>query len=270
MRWQRTSSNTEPIPLAETHDQTFSFEDVSVSFGDTSVLRNLNLQVPSHGITVVVGPSGSGKSTLVRLCDRLIDPTSGVVRFRGADLRGLDVLELRRKVGLVFQRPVVFAGTTSDNLSITGVTDPGRHREVLAAVGLDGQEILHREAAALSGGEAQRLCLARTLLVEPEVLVTDEPTASLDHLSAESLEDLAKDAARTGTPVLWVTHDIAQMCRLADHAVVLVGGQVVATGSPPELLASIDPQVRAALKIRSHEDRSTSGPESESRIGEDR
>lgn len=263
MRWQRTPSSREAIPPADPAIPTFSFDDVSVSFGDTRVLRSLNLQVPGSGITVVVGPSGSGKSTLVRLCDRLIDPTSGVVRFRGSDLRDLDVLELRRKIGLVFQRPVVFAGSTGDNLAIAGVTDPGRQREILAAVELGGEEILSREAAALSGGEAQRLCLARTLMAGPEVLVTDEPTASLDHHSAQILEELARDASRSGTPILWVTHDIAQMERLGDLGVVLVGGRVVATGSPQELLDSADPTVRAVLHRPHHEDPSSAAPDSD-------
>lgn len=239
-----------------------------MAFGDTSVLHNLNLQVPGQGITVVVGPSGSGKSTLVRLCDRLIDPTSGVVRFRGTDLPDLDILDLRRKVGLVFQRPVVFAGTTRDNLSITGVTDLARHREVLSAVGLDPEVLLPREAAALSGGEAQRLCLARTLLMEPEVLVADEPTAALDHQSARILEELAMDAARSGTPVLWVTHDIDQMARLGDHGVVLVEGRVVATGTPQQLIDSTNPTVQAVLPQGDQRDQQVTRSDSDSRIAE--
>lgn len=252
------------MPPADRKVPVFSFDGVCVSFGETTVLRDLDLQIPGWGITVVVGPSGSGKSTLVRLCDRLIDPTSGVIRFRGTDLRSLDVLEVRRKIGLVFQRPAVFSGSTGDNLSISGCTDPARHREVLAAVGLDAEELLPREAAALSGGEAQRMCLARTLLVGPEVLVTDEPTASLDHRSARILEGLAKDAARSGTPVLWVTHDIAQMRRLADHCVVLAEGRVIATGSPQQVLDSPDPAVQAVLHIEDHDDQAASWPDPDS------
>lgn len=217
----------------------------------------------------MVGPSGSGKSTLVRLCDRLLDPTTGVVRFRGADLRDLNVLELRRKVGLVFQQPVVFAGSASDNLTVAGVTDLDQQREILWSVGLDGDEILSREAAALSGGEAQRLCLARTLLAKPEVLVADEPTSSLDHHSTQILEELAKGAARSGTPVLWVTHDISQMERLGDQGIILVEGRVVATGSPRELLESTDPTVRAVLRRRDQEDPSQPERGSDSWIVED-
>jgi putative ABC transport system ATP-binding protein len=247
VRWQRTSAIKEQMPPADSTSPTFAFEDVSVAFGDTSVLHHLNLVVPNQGITVVVGPSGSGKSTLARLCNRLIDPTSGVVRFRGADLHDLDVLELRQRVGLVFQRPAIFPGDTSDNLSVTGVTDQDRHREILTSVGLNSKTLLDREASALSGGESQRLCLARTLLKEPEVLVADEPTASLDHHAARALEELITQTARSGIPVLWVTHDLTQLDRLGNHGVVLVDGRVLATGTPQELRENIDPRVQDFL-----------------------
>jgi putative ABC transport system ATP-binding protein len=204
----------------------FAFSDVGVRYGQAEVLRNVDLDVSGAGITVVLGPSGSGKSTLTRLCNRLLDPSSGQVRLRGTDVRTLDVLELRRTVGMVFQRPTLFAGTVRDNLEATGVDDRNAHREVLAAVGLAADQI-DRTATTLSGGEAQRVCLARTLLMRPQVLVADEPTASLDEASAKTLEALARSLADDGVPILWVTHDLAQVERLADHRVTLEGGRVV-------------------------------------------
>jgi putative ABC transport system ATP-binding protein len=203
----------------------FTFHDVSVRFGEAEVLRAVDLDVPGSGITVVLGPSGSGKSTRTRLTNRLLDPTVGTVSLRGTDVRQLDVLELRRTVGMVFQRPTLFDGTVRDNLVATHVEDASQHREVLAAVGLD-EGFLERNGSTLSGGEAQRVCLARALLMRPQVLVADEPTTSLDHEAALTLERLARDLADEGVPVLWVTHDLAQVERIADQRVTLEAGRV--------------------------------------------
>lgn len=204
----------------------FAFDAVTVRFGEAEVLRGLDLEVPGDGITAVLGRSGSGKSTLTRLTNRLLDPTSGTVSLRGADLRVLDVLALRRTVGMVFQRPTLFDGTVRDNLAATGVEIEAARTEALEAVGL-GAGFLDRAGSTLSGGEAQRVCLARTLLMRPQVLVADEPTSSLDHEATLTLERLARDLADDGVPILWVTHDLAQVERIADHQVTLEAGRVV-------------------------------------------
>jgi putative ABC transport system ATP-binding protein len=221
------TSTGQRIPAAEPDGAVYTFEDVAVTLGDSAVLRGVDLAVPGSGVTVVLGPSGSGKSTLTRLCNRLLDPSTGVVRLRGVDVRRLDVLELRRAVGMVFQRPTMFDGSVRDNFEVTGVDDAEMHRGVLDSVGLDAG-FLGRTAATLSGGEAQRVCLARTLLMRPQVLVADEPTASLDEASAKSLEVLARNLADEGVPILWVTHDLAQVERIADQRVELDAGRVVA------------------------------------------
>lgn len=214
------------LPAAEPDDAVFTFHKVGVAFGAVDVLRDIDLEVSGSGITVVLGPSGSGKSTLTRLCNRLLDPTSGSVSLRGTNVRHLDVLELRRTVGMVFQRPTLFDGTVRDNLEATGVMDTDTHGGVLASVGL-GTEYIDRTASTLSGGEAQRVCLARTLLMQPQVLVADEPTASLDEAAARTLETLARTLADGGVPILWVTHDLAQVERIADQRVTLDAGRVV-------------------------------------------
>ena len=227
MNSQPATPTNQRLPTAAPDGALFTFDDVTVAFGKAQVLRGIDLQVPGSGITVVLGPSGSGKSTLTRLCNRLLDATGGTVSLRGTDVRDLDVLELRRAVGMVFQRPTLFDGTVRDNFEATGVSDPARHHEVLASVGLDAN-FLVRGAATLSGGEAQRVCLARTLLMRPQVLVADEPTASLDEAASRTLEGLARGLADHGVPILWVTHDLAQVERIADRRVLLEGGRVVA------------------------------------------
>ena len=207
----------------------FSFEGVRVAFGGTGVLDGVDLVLPEGGCTVLVGPSGAGKSTLLRLCNRLEVPTAGVVRFRGDDLADLDVLRHRRRVGMVFQRPIAFGGSVLDNLRVArpGLS-AGAAVEVLGRVGLSAS-FLDREQATLSGGEGQRACLARTLLTEPEVLLLDEPTSSLDAEAAAGLERLARGLTEHGASLLWVTHDRAQADRLADRLVVVGGGRVEAT-----------------------------------------
>jgi putative ABC transport system ATP-binding protein len=214
-------------PLPSTRgDAVFTFVGVGVRLGGNQVLEQVDLAVPAHGITAVLGPSGSGKSTLTRLTNRLLDPTVGSVLLRGTDVRTLDVLELRRTVGMVFQRPTLFAGTVRDNLAATHVEDASRHERILEAVGLEAG-FLGRSGSTLSGGEAQRVCLARALLMRPGVLVADEPTASLDQASSLQLETLARRLADEGVPILWVTHDLAQVERIADERVTLQAGRVV-------------------------------------------
>ncbi len=204
----------------------FSFQDVTVTFGSSDILSGVDLDIAGDGITVVLGPSGSGKSTLTRLTNRLLDATAGTVRLRGTDVRDLDVLQLRRTVGMVFQRPTLFDGTVRDNLAATGIDDRDAHEGMLRTVGLD-RAFLDQAGSTLSGGEAQRVCLARALLMQPRVLVADEPTSSLDHDATLVLEALARDLADDGVPVLWVTHDLAQVERIADHRVTLEAGRVV-------------------------------------------
>ncbi|HSP02568.1 MAG TPA: phosphate ABC transporter ATP-binding protein [Acidimicrobiales bacterium] len=205
----------------------FEFDDVVVRFGEDVALDHVTAQVPDGGsVTCLLGASGSGKSTLLRLCNRLEVPTSGTVRFRGQPLDDLDPLQLRRTVGMVFQRPTPFPGTVRDNIL---VADPEATEDAMRAV-LEQVHLpasfLDREADSLSGGEQQRGSLARTLITRPEVLLMDEPTSALDPTATKALEELGRELADGGMPVLWVTHDLDQADRIGDRRIVLVRGRV--------------------------------------------
>jgi putative ABC transport system ATP-binding protein len=222
----------------------FELREVVAGPAEAPVLRSVSVDVPCRGVTAVAGPSGAGKSSLLRLLNRLDDPGAGTVVWDGSDLRSWDPVELRRRVGMVFQRPPIFEGTVLENLR---VASPGLGRAAAVAalerVAL-GSELVERNAADLSGGEAQRMCFARAMLTEPVVLLADEPTSSLDAASRRTVESLAADLAAGGTPMVWVSHDVDQLRRLADHVIVLVAGGVAATGTLAELDAHADPLVR--------------------------
>lgn len=222
----------------------FELEAVNAGPSDAPILRSMSVELPCRGVTVLAGPSGAGKSSLLRLLNRLDDPISGSVSWDGRDLRSWDPIELRRRVGMVFQRAAVFPGTVDDNLR---VAMPDLDRPAAAAalgrVGLDA-ELLDRVASDLSGGEAQRMCFARALLTRPAVLLADEPTASLDGAARRTIETLGRDLADDGMPIIWVSHDVTQLRRLADHVIVLVAGQVAATGPLGELDGHDDALVR--------------------------
>ncbi len=221
----------------------FEFDRVTVTVSSGVRLSNINLAVPSSGVTALVGPSGSGKSTLLRLCNRLELPTSGTISYRGQPMNDLDPLSLRRQVGMVFQKPVLFAGTVRDNLAeADGVLDDDAYRAVLKRVAL-GESFLERPADELSGGEAQRACLARALVASPTALLMDEPTSSLDGAAAHRLEGLAQQLAGEGIPVVWVSHDLDQVNRIADHVVVVIGGAIAYTGAASAGAGSSDPRV---------------------------
>lgn len=169
---------------------------------------------------------------MLRCCNRLVAPTTGRVCFRGDDVAGLDPLRLRRRVGMVFQRPTPFPGTVLDNLRVaTPALDGAAAIDALACAELD-ESFLNRPATELSGGEAQRVCLARTLVTGPEVLLLDEPTSSLDDQATHALERMVRAQADGGVPVVWVSHDAEQVRRLADHVVRVVAGRIETAPQP--------------------------------------
>ncbi|OLE21990.1 MAG: ABC transporter [Catenulispora sp. 13_1_20CM_3_70_7] len=181
--------------------------------------------------TALVGPSGAGKSTLLRLFNRLDDPSSGTVSLDGEPLTSLDVLELRRRVGLVGQRPVLVATTVYEELRV-GVPKLEREAaaELLTRVGL-AVEMVDRPSAGLSGGEAQRVCLARTLAVDPKGLLLDEPTSALDPAAATAVEEALCGLLGNGLTAILVSHSAEQVRRMADDALVLRQGRLVESGA---------------------------------------
>src|SRR5688572_20231114 len=172
------------------------------------------------GATALLGPSGSGKSTLLRLLNRLADPDAGSVRFHGTDVRELDPLELRRRVGLVPQLPAPVPGSVADNVSF-GPRLEGREVDPEGAVRLAGLDpsFLERDASRLSVGEQQRVMLARALALEPEVLLLDEPTASLDAAATASVEEALRGLGDVS--YVLVTHDRGQAARLTERVIEL-------------------------------------------------
>jgi UDP-glucose/iron transport system ATP-binding protein len=182
------------------------------------------MSIPS-GATALLGPSGSGKSTLLRLLNRLADPDAGVVRFHGTDVRELDPLELRRRVGLVPQLPAPVPGSVADNVCFGPRLD-GREVDPEGPVRLAGLDpsFLDRDAARLSVGEQQRVMLARALALEPEVLLLDEPTASLDPTATGAVEDALRGLHDVS--LVLVTHSRDQADRLTERTIRLRDGRV--------------------------------------------
>lgn len=208
----------------------FRFDGVCLQSDGHVRLADVDVEVPDASVTVIVGESGSGKSSLLRLCNRLEAPTAGRVWFRGTDVAELDVRAHRRRVGMLFQHPTPFAGTVRDNLRVArpdlGDEEAGA---LLERVGL-APTFLDRVADRLSGGEGQRMCLARALATQPEVLLADEATSSLDPDATRRLEDLAVTLRDGGIPVLWVTQEPEQIDRIADHTLRVSGGRVEVIG----------------------------------------
>jgi len=224
-------------------------ETVHQSIPDSPILRadNLGRTLPGKvlvahatfavhkGETLAIfGPSGSGKSSLLRLLNRLDEPTEGTVYLHETDYRHISPPELRRKIGMVTQRPFLFPGTVAGNLRFgphqrgEDLTD-NQIEELLAAVRLSG--FAPRDIANLSGGEAQRVSFARTLANQPEVLLLDEPTSALDEEAKREVEAVIQRINHEqGMPCVLVTHDAAQAQRLADRALILEQGRVVRIG----------------------------------------
>ena len=197
------------------------------------ILYDVSFTVPRGGALTVVGPSGSGKSSVLRCLNRLLEPTSGVVCFDGRDIRSFDPRELRCRVALVMQTPIMFEGSVRDNLCIRPSSAQGDFSEarlaaVLGEVGLDAN-LLERDAATLSGGEKQRVTIARALLRNPQVLLLDEPTSALDPPNAFLVVDTISRLRETHSlSIVAVTHQPELVRRLGGDLLYLIKGRVEA------------------------------------------
>jgi putative ABC transport system ATP-binding protein len=222
------------------HSVILRTEHLGRSLAGKIILEDVTFEVRAGEVFAIVGPSGSGKSSLLRLFNRLDEPTSGTVFVQGTDYRQIPARELRRKLGLVMQRPFLFPGTVAQNLAF----GPEQHGEflsqqaieaLLVRVGLSG--FAERDGANLSGGEAQRVSVARTLANRPLVLLLDEPTSALDETSKSGVESLLQEIVHDqGLTCVLVTHDSAQAARLAQRGLLLKDGRVVRAGSISEVL----------------------------------
>lgn len=201
-------------------------EQLCFEAGKLRLLENINVQIDNPGVTVLIGPNGAGKSLLLRTLHGLIKPTRGRVSWNGQPPNEA----VRRRQAMVFQRPVLLRRSVLANIEFVlhqrGIAmPPDRVNALLERVGLQGMQ--ERPARRLSGGEQQRLALARALALEPEVLLMDEPTASLDPTSTQTIETIVGELKATGAKVIYVTHDIGQARRLADEVLFLYRGKLL-------------------------------------------
>ena len=252
-------------------DDVFVVEGVTITYGSVLALNDVSMRIPRCGVTALIGPSGCGKSTLLRTFKRMNDLVAGArltgtVLFDGADIHRADVdlIDLRRRVGMVFQKPNAFPLSIYDNVAY-GPTLHGSRRgldelveEALTRAGLwsEVSDDLARSATELSGGQQQRLVIARCLALEPEVILMDEPTASLDPVASSAIEDLIVALSADYTIVL-VTHDLGQAARVSDRTAFFVAhqhddegrhGELVEYGATSEVFGSpADPRTAEYL-----------------------
>ena len=215
---------------------------LSKSIGTAEILRGVNLTVERGEILGLIGPTGSGKTTLLRLINLLDEPSAGCILFSGKKVSGRpekEALAVRRKMAMVFQKPIMFKASVEENVSyglrMRGQQgkDDARVEEALTMVGLSGYE--SRDANTLSGGEMQRIALARALVLQPELLLLDEPTANLDPRSAASIDSLLHSLAGSRTAVILATHNMQQCRKLASRVAVLQAGRLTALGKSEEI-----------------------------------
>ena len=209
---------------------------------DKILVQDATFELRKGEVLAITGPSGSGKTSLLRLLNRLDEPTSGTVYVEDVDYRNIEPRELRRKLGLVTQRPFLFPGTVADNLRF-GPAQRGQTlssegiEQLLSQVGL--KDYSGRDVANLSGGEAQRVSLARTLANSPLALLLDEPTSALDEAAKHEVESAIQKVVRDqGLTCVIVTHDVQQAIRLASRALVLEQGRITRAGQAGEVLSA--------------------------------
>jgi osmoprotectant transport system ATP-binding protein len=226
-----------------------AFEAVTKRYGDKPVLDNISFAINAGEFLAIVGPSGSGKTTLLRLINRLSEPDSGTVRIGGEDVRTLDPIVLRRRTGYVFQGIGLFPHlTVAENIAITPkllgwdeARTAARVDELLALVRLDREKHRARFPAQLSGGEGQRVGVARALAAAPKIMLMDEPFGALDPLTRDALgEDYRALHGELGLTTVMITHDMLEAVLLADRVAVIRNGRIIADGTPQALMGGVE------------------------------
>ena len=228
-------------------------KDLCLWYGEKQALKNINITIPEKSITALIGPSGCGKSTFLRSLNRMNDlipivKITGDVFYNGRSIfdKDVDVNELRRDVGMVFQKPNPFPMSIYDNIAF-GPRTHGIHKKAVldeivekslrsAAIWDEVKDRLDKSALGMSGGQQQRLCIARALAIEPEVLLMDEPTSALDPISTMKVEDLVQDLKQDYTIVM-VTHNMQQATRVSDKTAFFLLGEVVEFNETSELFS---------------------------------
>lgn len=221
-----------------------SIKELSFYYGDFKALKNINLDIVENEVLAFIGPSGCGKSTLLRIFNRMSDlapspKVEGSITYRGQEIFGMDTIELRKKIGMVFQKPNPFPMSIYDNITygprMQGVKKKAELDEIVedslrkAAIWDEVKDKLKKNAISLSGGQQQRICIARSIAMRPEILLMDEPTSALDPISTSKIEDLISELRKQYTIVI-VTHNMQQAARISDRTAFFLMGELVEVG----------------------------------------
>lgn len=228
----------------------FSVKDLDLFYGNFQALKNINMDIYKEKITAFIGPSGCGKSTFLKTINRMNDLIEGVkingtITMDGVDIyKSMDAIQLRTRVGMVFQQPNPFPMSIYDNVAygprIHGVRKKSTLDEIVekslrqAAIWDEVKDKLKKSAQAVSGGQQQRICIARTLAIEPEVILMDEPTSALDPISTLKIEDLATELKKSYTIII-VTHNMQQAGRISDQTAFFLTGEVIEYGETEQI-----------------------------------
>ena len=230
-----------------------SVKDMCLWYGDHQALKNVNIEIPERSITALIGPSGCGKSTFLKTLNRMNDLIPGVkisgdIRYEGTDIfsKEVDVNNLRKEIGMVFQKPNPFPMSIYDNIAYGprthGITNKVELDEIVeralrdAAIWDEVKDRLKKNALGMSGGQQQRLCIARALAVQPKVLLMDEPTSALDPISTSRIEELVMELKEKYTIVM-VTHNMQQAVRVSDYTAFFLLGELVEFGKTDDIFS---------------------------------
>ena len=230
-----------------------SVKDMCLWYGDHQALKNVNIEIPEKSITAFIGPSGCGKSTFLKTLNRMNDLIPGVkitgdIRYEGTDIfsKEVDVNNLRKEIGMVFQKPNPFPMSIYDNIAYGprthGITNKVELDEIVeralrdAAIWDEVKDRLKKNALGMSGGQQQRLCIARALAVQPKILLMDEPTSALDPISTSRIEDLVMELKNKYTIVM-VTHNMQQAVRVSDYTAFFLLGELVEFGKTDDIFS---------------------------------
>ena len=234
-------------------DTKISVRDLNLYYGDNHALKNVNMNIRENAITAFIGPSGCGKTTFLKTLNRmndLIDSVriDGLVEIDGDNIysKNMDITVLRKRVGMVFQQPNPFPMSIYDNVAygprVHGIKDKKTLDRIVekslkdAAIWDEAKDRLKKSALGMSGGQQQRICIARALAVEPEVLLMDEPTSALDPISTSKIEDLMEELKKKYTVVV-VTHNMQQAVRVSDYTAFFLHGEMVEFGETRQLFS---------------------------------